>query len=183
MVAQNGIAGHWLWWNMLFGGMLTVFFFARLWRRAGILTDVEFTELRYSGKPAAFLRGFRALYLGLFMNLIIMGWVNLAMERILTVMFPGLTFFGAAGISFLGFEFSAALLWVGLIMFLVAIYSSMAGLWGVALTDTFQFIVSIGGSSARVATTRALRLGAAMRASTSASTAGFLMPARLREPS
>ncbi|MCH7521524.1 MAG: Na+:solute symporter [Candidatus Marinimicrobia bacterium] len=148
LVAQNGIAGNWLWWNMLFGGMLTVFFFARLWRRAGILTDVEFTELRYSGKPAAFLRGFRAIYLGLFMNLVIMGWVNLAMERILSVMFPGLTFFGIAGVSFLGFEFSAALLWVGLIMFLVAVYSSMAGLWGVAITDTFQFVVAMGGSIA-----------------------------------
>ena len=64
LVAKNGIAGNWLWWNFVFGGMLTVFFFARLWRRAGILTDVEFAELRYSGKPAAFLRGFRSIYLG-----------------------------------------------------------------------------------------------------------------------
>ncbi|HEX7505036.1 MAG TPA: hypothetical protein VF336_07190, partial [Syntrophales bacterium] len=64
LVAKNGIAGNWLWWNFVLGGVLTVFFFARLWRRAGILTDVEFVELRYSGKPAAFLRGFRALYLG-----------------------------------------------------------------------------------------------------------------------
>ncbi len=148
LVARNGIAGNWLWWNMLFGGMLTTFFFARLWRRAGILTDVEFAELRYSGKPAAFLRGFRALYLGLLMNLIIMGWVNLAMVKILTVMFPGLTFFGLKEISFLGFHFSAALLWVGMIMFLVAIYSSMSGLWGVAITDTFQFIVAMGGTIA-----------------------------------
>src|SRR5262245_14206566 len=67
LVARNGIAGNWLWWNFLFGGMLTVFFFARLWRRAGILTDVEFVELRYAGKSATFLRGFRALYLGIFM--------------------------------------------------------------------------------------------------------------------
>jgi len=66
LVARNGIAGNWLWWNFLFGSMLTVFFFARLWRRAGVITDVEFIELRYSGKPASFLRGFRALYLGLF---------------------------------------------------------------------------------------------------------------------
>ena len=64
MVARNGIAGNWLWWNMATSGMLTVFFYARLWRRAGVMTDVEFAELRYSGKPAAFLRGFRALYLG-----------------------------------------------------------------------------------------------------------------------
>src|SRR5512144_2122850 len=83
LVARNGIAGNWLWWNFVFGGMLTVFFFARLWRRAGILTDVEFAELRYSGKPAAFLRGFRAVYLGLFMNCVILGWVNLAMAAIL----------------------------------------------------------------------------------------------------
>ncbi|UCH09611.1 MAG: Na+:solute symporter [Fidelibacterota bacterium] len=148
LVAKNGIAGNWLWWNMLFGGMLTTFFFARLWRRAGILTDVEFTELRYSGKPAAFLRGFRALYLGLLMNLVIMGWVNLAMVKILSVMFPGLTFFGIKAISLLGFEFPAALLWVGMIMLVVAIYSSMAGLWGVAITDTFQFIVAMGGTIA-----------------------------------
>jgi SSS family solute:Na+ symporter len=148
LVAKNGIAGNWLWWNMLFGGMLTTFFFARLWRRAQILTDVEFTELRYSGKPAAFLRGFRALYLGLLMNLVIMGWVNLAMVKILTVIFPNLTFFGSTGISFLGFTFSAHLLWVGLIMFVVAVYSSMAGLWGVAITDTFQFIIAMAGTIA-----------------------------------
>jgi hypothetical protein len=73
LVGQSGIAGNWLWWNMLIGGMLTVFFFAKLWRRAGIMTDVEFVELRYSGKSASFLRGFKAIYLGLFMNCIIMG--------------------------------------------------------------------------------------------------------------
>ncbi|MCK4771465.1 MAG: Na+:solute symporter, partial [Candidatus Latescibacteria bacterium] len=148
LVARNGIAGNWLWWNMLFGGMLTTFFFARLWRRAGILTDVEFTELRYSGRPAAFLRGFRAIYLGLLMNLVIMGWVNLALVKILTVMFPGLTFFGVQKVALLGFEFGAALLWVGLIMLLVAVYSSMSGLWGVAITDTFQFVVAMGGTIA-----------------------------------
>jgi Na+/proline symporter len=148
LVAKNGIAGNWLWWNMLFGGMLTTFFFARLWRRAGIMTDVEFTELRYSGKPAAFLRGFRAIYLGVLMNLVIMGWVNLAMVKILSVMFPGLTFFGIKELSFLGFHFQAALLWVGLILLIVAVYSSMAGLWGVAITDTFQFIVAMGGTIA-----------------------------------
>ena len=65
LVGKNGIAGNWLWWNMLIGGMLTVFFFSRLWRRANILTDVEFIELRYSGKAAAFLRGFKGLYLGI----------------------------------------------------------------------------------------------------------------------
>ena len=79
LVARNGIAGNWIWWSAAFGSMLTVFFFARLWRRAGILTDVEFAELRYTGRPAAILRGFRALYLGLPINCVIMGWVNLAM--------------------------------------------------------------------------------------------------------
>ena len=87
LVASYGIAGNWLWWNMLMSGMLTVFFYARLWRRAGVLTDVEFAEIRYSGKPAAFLRGFRALYLGLPINCIIMGWVNLAMVKILMLIF------------------------------------------------------------------------------------------------
>src|SRR6266581_450041 len=84
-VAKNGIAGNWLWWNFVMSGMMTVFLYARLWRRAGVMTDVEFAELRYSGKPAAFLRGFRALYLGLPINCIILGWVNLAMIKILRV--------------------------------------------------------------------------------------------------
>src|SRR5205809_2564207 len=85
MVAKNGIAGNWLWWSLVMSGMMTVFFYARLWRRAGVMTDIEFAELRYSGKPAAFLRGFRALYLGLPINCIILGWVNLAMIKILRV--------------------------------------------------------------------------------------------------
>ncbi|MGH9176022.1 MAG: sodium:solute symporter family transporter, partial [Vicinamibacterales bacterium] len=85
LVARDGIAGNWIWWSAAFGSMLTVFFFARLWRRAGILTDVEFAELRYAGRPAAVLRGFRALYLGLPINCVIMGWVNLAMAKILAV--------------------------------------------------------------------------------------------------
>src|SRR5881394_3487818 len=82
-VAKNGIAGNWLWWCFVASGMLTVFFYARLWRRAGVMTDVEFAEIRYTGKPAAFLRGFRALYLGIPINCIILGWVNLAMVKIL----------------------------------------------------------------------------------------------------
>src|SRR5574342_312839 len=83
LVASFGIAGNWLWWSMLMSGMLTVFFYARLWRMAGVLTDVEFAEIRYAGRPAAFLRGFRALYLGVPINLVILGWVNLAMVKIL----------------------------------------------------------------------------------------------------
>src|ERR1700730_10942335 len=75
MVAMGGIAGNWLWWSFVAGGMLTVFFYARLWRRSGVMTDIEFAEIRYSGNPAAFLRGFRALYLAIPINCIILGWV------------------------------------------------------------------------------------------------------------
>ena len=73
LVYAQGISGNWLWWGFLFSGMMTVFLFARLWRRSGLLTDVQFAEIRYSGKPAAFLRGFRAIYLGLLMNCVILG--------------------------------------------------------------------------------------------------------------
>ena len=83
LVARQGIAGNWLWWSLLLNGMMTVFFFARLWRRAEIITDAELVELRYAGKPAALLRGFRALYFGVLMNCLVVGWVNLAMEKIL----------------------------------------------------------------------------------------------------
>src|SRR5271165_1020761 len=86
VVAANGISGNWIWWGSCFGGMLTVFFFARYWRRAEILTDVEFVELRYGGKPAAFLRGFKSIYLGLLMNCLILGWVIKAMISITTVL-------------------------------------------------------------------------------------------------
>lgn len=133
LVGQNGIAGNWLWWNMLIGGMLTVFFFSRLWRRANILTDVEFIELRYSGKSAAVLRGFKGIYMGIFMNTIIMGWVNLAMIKILVGMFPEYV------------TESNALIYVGLCMLLTAGYSALSGLWGVAVTDAFQFILAMGG--------------------------------------
>lgn len=132
LVTKNGIAGNWLWWNFAFGGLLTVFFFAKLWRRAGIMTEVEFAEIRYSGKPARFLRGFRALYLGLFMNLIIMGWVNKAMASILVGMF--------------GIPESQVLFYVLGSMFVVAIYSALSGLWGVVVTDAFQFIIAMTGS-------------------------------------
>jgi solute:Na+ symporter, SSS family len=133
LVGQSGIAGNWLWWNMLIGGMLTVFFFSRFWRRADILTDVEFIELRYSGKPAAILRGFKSLYLGIFMNVIIMGWVNLAMAKILLGMFPEYV------------NESNVLWFVAGAMVLTAIYSSLSGLWGVVVTDAFQFILAMSG--------------------------------------
>ncbi|HPF94149.1 MAG TPA: hypothetical protein PLV65_09430, partial [Tenuifilaceae bacterium] len=134
LVAESGIAGNWLWWNMLFGGMLTVFFFSRLWRRSGILTDCELVSIRYSGKAARFLRGFRAIYIGVLMNVVVLAWVNLAMVKILWVMFPSITFFGYESISFLGIELSAHLMLVGTLMLFVAFYSALSGLWGVSLT-------------------------------------------------
>jgi SSS family solute:Na+ symporter len=130
MVASYGIAGNWLWWSMLMSGMLTVFFYARLWRRAGVLTDVEFAEIRYSGKPAAFLRGFRSLYLGLPINCIIMGWVNLAMVKILMIIF---------GVTKLH-----ALMLVFAIMLVTAMISTLSGLWGVLVMDLFQFVLKMG---------------------------------------
>ena len=130
LVAAYGIAGNWLWWSMLMSGMLTVFFYARLWRRAGVLTDVEFAEIRYSGKPAAFLRGFRALYLGLPINCIIMGWVNLAMVKILMMIF-GVT------------KIQALMLVFG-IMLVTALISTLSGLWDVLVMDLFQFVLKMG---------------------------------------
>jgi Na+/proline symporter len=145
LVSDSGIAGNWLWWNMVFGGMLTVFFFARLWRRAGIMTDCEFVSIRYSGRAAEFLRGFRAVYIGIFMNLIVIAWVNLAMVKILEVIFPDLIILGISKTEFLGIEISSHLLAVGGLMFLVAIYSSLGGLKGVSVTDTFQFVLAMTG--------------------------------------
>lgn len=132
LVAKNGIAGNWIWWSYAFGGLLTVFFFAKLWRRAGIMTEAEFAEIRYSGKPAKFLRGFRAVYLGLFMNVIIMGWVNKAMVSILVGMF--------------GIPESQVFLYVFAAMLLVAFYSALSGLWGVVVTDAFQFFMAMTGT-------------------------------------
>jgi solute:Na+ symporter, SSS family len=86
IVRQNGVAGNWVWWAFLLTGMLTVFVYAKLWRRAGVLTDLEFYEIRYGGRPAAFLRGFRALYLGVFFNVVIMASVTLAAIKIAGVL-------------------------------------------------------------------------------------------------
>lgn len=130
LVASNGIAGNWLWWNLVMSGILTVFLYARLWRRAGVMTDIEFAELRYSGKPAAFLRGFRALYLGLPINCIILGWVNLAMVKILEITL-GVNKSGAIKIVF------------GMLLF-TAFYTAISGLWGVLVTDLFQFALKMG---------------------------------------
>src|SRR3954447_5883244 len=143
LVASYGIAGNWLWWSMLMSGMLTVFFYARLWRRAGVTTDVEFAEIRYSGKPAAFLRGFRALYLGLPINCIILGWVNLAMIRILreTLQFDSLavgTSWGDFMKTWLGIDAPVSMfILIGILLF-TAYYTTISGLWGVLVTDLFQ---------------------------------------------
>ncbi len=146
LVAQDGIAGNWLWWNAALGGMLTVFFFARLWRRSGIMTDVEFVEIRYHGPPAAWLRGIKAVYFGLLMNCVIVGWVSLAMETVLEVLFPGLTLFGQASFDVLGLEFSAALVVVSGLVLVVAVYALLSGLWGITVTDAFQFVIAMVGS-------------------------------------
>jgi Na+/proline symporter len=129
-VANNGIAGNWFWWSFVAGGMMTVFFYARLWRRSGVMTDIEFSEIRYSGAPAAFLRGFRALYLGILMNCIILGWVNLAMVKILQLV--------------LGVSRDRALLMVLLLIGITALIAALAGLWGVLVTDVFQFVIKTG---------------------------------------
>ena len=125
-VAKNGVAGNWVWWNMVMSGILTTFFFAALWRRSGVLTDVEFTELRYSGTPAAALRATRGVYQGLVINTIIMGWVNLAIAKIL-----GLT---------LGIPKWEA---IGICLILTAIYVAIGGMWSVLVTDVLQFVVKM----------------------------------------
>jgi solute:Na+ symporter, SSS family len=131
MVARNGVAGNWLWWSMLPSGMLTVFFFARLWRRAEVMTDVEFAEIRYTGRRAAFLRGFRAVYLGLVINLIIMGWVNLGMAKVMS---------GTLGLQ----KWQALAFCLGITF----LYSILSGLWGVVVTDAVQFLIAMMGSIA-----------------------------------
>jgi Na+/proline symporter len=129
LVVKYGVAGNWLWWNMALAGLLTVFLFARLWRRAGVLTDVEFVELRYGGTPAAVLRGVRALYLAIPINLIIMGWVTKAMADVLHI---------TLGIS--GWQVAAVL------FVITAGYSILSGLWGVVVTDFFQFLIAMAGA-------------------------------------
>ena len=134
MVAADGISGNWLWWNLLAGGMLTAVVFAPLWRRAGVVTEAELIELRYHGKPALWLRVFRAVYLGLFINLLILGWVHVAMTSVLQGLFglPADTAFW---------------LTTGLTL-IVALYAATSGLFGVVLTDAVQFILAMTGSIA-----------------------------------
>jgi solute:Na+ symporter, SSS family len=137
LVFSNGVAGNWIWWNMLMSGMLTVFFFARLWRRAGVMTDVEFAELRYSGRPAAVLRGFRALYLALPINLIILGWVTKAMIKILTISL------GLHAVNIGGVTISGEIIAVGICFLITVAYSTGAGMWAVLWTDLVQFVIKM----------------------------------------
>lgn len=128
IVRKNGVAGNWQWWAFLLTGMLTVFVYAKLWRRSGVGTDLEFYELRYSGKPAAFLRGFRALYLGVLFNVVIMATVSLAAIKIGGVLLnltPVQTILIASGVT--------------------VVYSALGGLTGVIWTDFFQFIIAMVG--------------------------------------
>jgi Na+/proline symporter len=131
LVRSGGVSMNWLWWSFLITGMLTVFFYAKLWRRSGALTDINFYELRYSGAPAAFLRGFRAIYLGVFFNVMIMATVTLAAIKIASVL--------------LGLDAYATVVLAALI---TAVYSTTAGLWGVVVTDLLLFVLAMIGSIA-----------------------------------
>src|SRR5215475_9511359 len=126
IVRNNGVAGNWVWWAFVLTGVATVFFYARLWRRSGVLTDLEFYEIRYSGKAASAVRGFRAVYLGLLFNCLILATVNLAACKI-------------AGILF-GLERWQALLFVGL---LNVVFAAHSGLWGVLVIDMIQFFIKM----------------------------------------
>jgi solute:Na+ symporter, SSS family len=131
IVRTSGVAGNWLWWAFLLTGMATVFFYARVWRRSGVLTDLEFYEIRYSGRAATFVRGFRALYLGLFFNSVIMASVNLAAAKIANVL--------------LGWPMSQTLLVCAAIN---VAFAATSGLWGVLVTDFIQFGIAMTGSVA-----------------------------------
>jgi Na+/proline symporter len=153
VVAKQGIAGNWIWWAFCVGGMMTVFFFARYWRRAEILTDVQFVEIRYGGRPAAFLRGFKAVYLGLFMNCLILGWVTKAMVSIIAVLLGPmiaegrivqLELFGHTYQHVLGNPQNTALaICIFLLIPFTGLYTFIGGLWGVLVTDLFQFALKM----------------------------------------
>src|SRR5262247_3649729 len=130
-VRNNGVAGNWVWWAFVLTGVATVFFYARLWRRSGVLTDLEFYEIRYSGKAATFLRGFRAIYLGLFFNCVIMATVNLAAVKIGNVL--------------LGWPMERTLVVCAV---MTIFFASVSGLWGVLVTDSIQFSITMTGTFA-----------------------------------
>jgi Na+/proline symporter len=129
IVIKDGVSGNWFWWNFMLGSALTVLFFAHLWRRAEVVTEVEFIAIRYSGRPARFLRGFKALYLGIPVSCITFGWVTLAMVKIIQIIF------GTSGVA-------ALAICLGLTVF----YTTLSGLWGVVATDMLLFGVAMLGS-------------------------------------
>ena len=131
LVRQKGVAGNWVWWSFLLTGMMTVFVYAKLWRRSGVMTDIEFYELRYSGRPAAFLRGFRAVYLGVLFNVVVMASAMLAVIKVAG------TLLGASPVE--------TILVAGTV---TVIYSMMGGLTGVLLTDFLQFFIAMAGAIA-----------------------------------
>ncbi len=131
IVLKDGVSGNWFWWNFMFGGALTVLFFAHLWRRAEVVTEVEFIDIRYSGRSARFLRGFKALYLGIPVSCIIFGWVTLAMVKIIQ------TAFGTSAITA-----------ISLCLAITVFYTTLSGLWGVVATDMLLFGVAMMGSIA-----------------------------------
>ena len=156
LVYTQGVAGNWIWWAFLPSGMMTVFLFARLWRRSGLMTDVQFAEMRYSGKPAAFLRGFRAIYLGLLMNCLILGWVTKAMINIVgTTLGPTMQSWRLLGVSsnaltrvfgptFSGTDGQALIICIFFLIPFTGVYVSLGGLSGVLWTDMFQFVLKMG---------------------------------------
>jgi SSS family solute:Na+ symporter len=146
-VRKGGIYENWFWWSALMGGMLMVFFYARLWHRAGILTNIEFNELRYHGTPAAALRGFMAVYRGVLTNCIIMGWIMLAMAKIGT---EAMGIPESVPLSLGGVEVavSGKLLLLTVLVVIALIYTIVGGLWGVVMTDLLQFIIAMVGSIA-----------------------------------
>ncbi len=131
LVRNGGVSQNWLWWAFLITGMCTTFFYAKLWRRSGVFTDIGFYELRYSGRPASFLRGFRALYLGVFFNVMIMATVTLAAIKIAGVL--------------LGADKYVTVLVAGTA---TALYAATSGLWGVVVTDLLLFVIAMVGSVA-----------------------------------
>ncbi len=145
MVAHEGIAGNWLWWNMAATHVMATFFFARLWRRADIITDLELISLRYSGKPAQVLRGFRSFWEGIVLNCIIMGWVILAMVKIMDVLF-GLDQV-AQNLGLPGWIDGK---WLGIVICLIiaVAYTFLSGFWGVVMTDFIQFFLAMFGAVA-----------------------------------
>jgi solute:Na+ symporter, SSS family len=142
LVGQRGVAGNWWWWSFVMSNMLTVFFFAKIWRRSGVTTDVEFSELRYGGRGARYLRGFRSLYFGGLINTIVIGWIMLGGQGIICTL---LNISPKATVDILGISAPLSLAVVfGLVLF-VAFYSTMAGLWGVVSTDLIQFALATVG--------------------------------------